>query len=68
MVLTLGTAVKELVENSFDAGAKNIDIQIVNYGAKSIKVSDDGTGIKEHNFEALSKLFNVLIVSILNFA
>lgn len=37
--------VKELVENSIDAGAKNIRIEIEEGGIKSITVSDDGCGI-----------------------
>ena len=38
--------VKELVENSIDAGAKNIRIEIEEGGIKSITVSDDGCGIE----------------------
>ena len=39
--------VKELVENSIDAKAKNITIEIKNGGTTYISVSDDGTGIKK---------------------
>ena len=37
--------VKELVENSIDAGAKNITVEIKKGGKTFIKVSDDGKGI-----------------------
>ncbi len=37
--------VKELVENSIDAGAKNISIDIIDGGKTSITVSDDGCGM-----------------------
>lgn len=54
MVLSLAVAVKELVENSLDAGATNIDIRLKNYGIDLIEVSDNGSGVVEDNFEALS--------------
>lgn len=37
--------VKELVENSIDAGAKNIIIEIKNGGKSYIKITDNGKGI-----------------------
>src|SRR5271170_1627725 len=39
------SALKELVENSIDAGARNIDISIERGGAGLIAVSDDGCGM-----------------------
>jgi len=39
-------AVKELVENSIDAGAKHITVEIKKGGKEFIKVTDDGKGIK----------------------
>ena len=43
--------VKELVENSIDAGAKNITIEIESGGVKNITVTDDGCGIKKGQIE-----------------
>ena len=39
--------VKELIENSIDAGAKNIEIEIEGGGKKHILVRDDGCGMCE---------------------
>jgi len=39
------SVVKELIENSIDAGAKNIRIEVLFGGKKLIKVSDDGCGM-----------------------
>ncbi|MES1904673.1 MAG: ATP-binding mismatch repair protein [Paramarteilia canceri] len=38
--------VKELVDNSIDAGASKIDITLTNFGIDGISVSDDGNGIQ----------------------
>uniref|UniRef100_A0A8C5TN83 PMS1 homolog 2, mismatch repair system component n=1 Tax=Malurus cyaneus samueli TaxID=2593467 RepID=A0A8C5TN83_9PASS len=54
VVLNLGTAVKELLENSLDAGATNIDIKLKDHGAELIEVSDNGSGVEEENFEGLT--------------
>lgn len=45
------SVVKELVENSIDAGAGSISIEIKNGGVSYIKVSDNGTGFDEDDVE-----------------
>ena len=57
--------VKELVENSIDAGSKNIIVEIKKGGKESIRVIDDGEGISREDvkiaFErhATSKIYNI---------
>lgn len=46
--------IKELVENSVDAGAKHITIEIENGGISKIRVIDDGCGI---DFDDLQRAF-----------
>jgi len=43
--------VKELIENSIDAGAENIEIKIKEGGRELIKVKDDGHGILTEDIE-----------------
>ncbi|XP_023374397.1 mismatch repair endonuclease PMS2 isoform X1 [Otolemur garnettii] len=54
VVLSLSTAVKELVENSVDAGATNVDVRLKDYGVDLVEVSDNGCGVEEENFEGLT--------------
>ena len=48
-------ALKELLENSLDAGATNVEVKIIDQGSKAIIVSDNGSGVKEADFQGLSK-------------
>ncbi|KAH6943764.1 hypothetical protein HPB50_026940 [Hyalomma asiaticum] len=54
VVLSLAIAVKELVENSIDAGARNISVKLKDHGSKLVEVVDDGEGVEESNFAALT--------------
>ena len=57
--------VKELVENSIDAGASNITVEIKDGGLKMIRVTDDGDGIAKDDIpkaflpHATSKIVNI---------
>ncbi len=70
------SVVKELVENSLDAGAKNITIEIQNGGETLIKIIDDGNGVhpddveKAFNPHATSKIkdtYDIFSISTLGF-
>ncbi|WP_050607490.1 DNA mismatch repair endonuclease MutL [Clostridium niameyense] len=59
------SVVKELVENSIDAKAKNITVEIENGGQSFIKIIDDGEGIYKEDMKkaflphATSKISNI---------
>ena len=64
VVESVSAVVKELVENSIDAKAKNIKIELFDSGLKKIKVTDDGKGMSREDAalafcrHATSKLLN----------
>jgi DNA mismatch repair protein MutL len=43
--------VKELIENSLDAGARNIHIEVAGGGRERVRISDDGVGIPPDEVE-----------------
>lgn len=49
--------VKELVENSLDAGAKNIEIAVRHGGKSLIRISDDGCGMNAQDAELAFKRY-----------
>lgn len=70
------SCVKELVENSIDAGAMHIEIEILNGGKTLMRVTDDGGGmskedallaIKRHATSKLSDVKDLLNISTLGF-
>ncbi|XP_049905533.1 PMS1 protein homolog 1 [Epinephelus moara] len=46
VITSVVNVVKELMENSLDAGASSIDVKMENYGLDRIEVRDNGHGIK----------------------
>uniref|UniRef100_A0AAQ5Y740 HMG box domain-containing protein n=1 Tax=Amphiprion ocellaris TaxID=80972 RepID=A0AAQ5Y740_AMPOC len=46
VITSVLNVVKELMENSLDAGASSIDVKLDNYGLDRIEVRDNGHGIK----------------------
>ncbi|MEK7376607.1 MAG: DNA mismatch repair endonuclease MutL, partial [Candidatus Margulisiibacteriota bacterium] len=59
------SVVKELAENSIDAGAKRIEIEVHNGGKSLIRVTDDGSGMNQEEAKlslerhATSKIKNI---------
>lgn len=59
------SVVKELIENSLDAGASRIEIEIKDYGKELIKISDNGSGMDQEDAKksvlrhATSKIQNI---------
>ncbi|MFA5407980.1 MAG: DNA mismatch repair endonuclease MutL [Bacilli bacterium] len=45
------SVIKELVENSIDAGSENIKIELLDSGVREMKVTDDGSGMDKEDAE-----------------
>lgn len=45
------SVIKEMLENSIDAGAKKVTIEVKNGGISLIRITDDGCGIAEDDME-----------------
>ena len=56
VISDLTSAVKELVENSLDAGATRVELKLRDHGLSAITVTDNGSGVK--NLEGLTAKYH----------
>ena len=60
-------AIKELVENSLDAGATAVTVEIKEGGLSSIRVADNGCGIEESDISKISREQDLNAIATLGF-
>ncbi|EIW72799.1 hypothetical protein TREMEDRAFT_25119, partial [Tremella mesenterica DSM 1558] len=54
VILDLQGCLKELLENALDSGANQVEVRIRDHGLEGIEVSDNGSGIKEDDWEFIA--------------
>jgi DNA mismatch repair protein MutL len=73
VIIDAHAVIKELLENSIDSGAKNIEVHIRDAGRTIIKVKDDGEGMNKEELQictyahTTSKLNNINSITTLGF-
>ncbi|XP_055383250.1 mismatch repair endonuclease PMS2 [Condylostylus longicornis] len=58
VVLSLAIAVKELVENSIDAGATVIEVKLKEQGLEYVEVCDNGHGVREEDIKGMTAKYH----------
>ncbi|EDW62209.1 mismatch repair endonuclease PMS2 isoform X1 [Drosophila virilis] len=58
VVLSLAVAIKELVENSIDAGATLIEVKLKDQGLQGVEVCDNGSGVEEANLAGMTAKYH----------
>ena len=53
VITSIWSVIKELVENSIDAGATNIEVRLINYGLDCIEVKDNGSGVAPNDIHMM---------------
>lgn len=54
VIVDLNSVVKELVENSLDAGSTSIEVRFRNNGLDAVEVVDNGSGIAPEDFDSVA--------------
>jgi DNA mismatch repair protein PMS2 len=63
VIVSISAVIKELMDNSLDAGSTQLDIKLVDQGLTLISVSDNGTGIDPNSYENLVKKYHTSKIS-----
>lgn len=57
-ISSVPSVIRALIENSIDAGASIIQIELLDFGYSSIRVTDNGVGINKQDLNKVCKLFH----------
>ncbi|XP_048245623.1 PMS1 protein homolog 1-like isoform X1 [Haliotis rufescens] len=55
VITSVFSVIKELLENSYDAGSTSIEVKLENYGLDKIEIRDNGSGIKLQDVEFMAQ-------------